>query len=274
MRALAGEGVLHEDEEGRFALTSLGECLRSDDPDGTRAMILGWSCLPEGYLAFSRLHESVMTGQSGFEVMFGKPFHSYLESHPEVAASYGAATDSTVESFQDAISAYDFSSISTIVDVGGGSGVLLTCLLRSYPTIRGVLVELPGVLERAVIPEDVADRIECVAGNALDGVPARADAYVLSTVLRCFDDRRCVAMLKACRTAMATDARVLALEMVTPPGPAQPLVGLADLQALTVYGGGDRDLATWTNLLTEAGLQLHSVVPADGPYSWITASHA
>ena len=41
MRALAGEGVLHEDDQGRFALTELSECLRSDDPDGTRAMILG-----------------------------------------------------------------------------------------------------------------------------------------------------------------------------------------------------------------------------------------
>jgi hypothetical protein len=37
--------ALREDESGRFSLTALGHCLRSDDPDGTRAMILGWTCL-------------------------------------------------------------------------------------------------------------------------------------------------------------------------------------------------------------------------------------
>ena len=272
MRALAGEGVLREDQNGRFALTALGECLRSDDPDGTRAMILGWSCLEQGYLAFSRLHDTVMTGRSGFELTFGEPFHSYLESHPDVSASYGAATDSTVESFQEAIAAYNFSSFSTIVDVGGGSGVLLTCLLRAYPDIRGVLFELPAVIERTAIPEDVADRIECVPGNALSTVPVGGDAYVFSTVLRCFDDRQCVALLKACRQSMHDNSRLLALEMVIPPGPAEPLRGLADLQALINYGGGDRDQETWIQLMAQADLHLQSIQPADGPYSWLTAT--
>ena len=65
LRALAGGGVLREDESGRFSLTALGQCLRSDDPDGTRAMILGWTCLADGYDAFGRLAESVLTGGRG-----------------------------------------------------------------------------------------------------------------------------------------------------------------------------------------------------------------
>ena len=165
----------------------------------------------------------------------------------------------------------DFSSFSTVVDVGGGSGVLLTCLLRAYPDIRGVLFELPAVIERTVIPQDVADRIECVTGNALSAVPAGGDAYVFSTVLRCFDDRQCVALLKACRQSMHDTSRLLALEMVIPPGPAEPLRGLTDLQALVTYGGGDRDEETWRQLAAQAGLHLHSIRPADGPYSWLTA---
>ncbi len=103
--------------------------------------------------------------------------------------------------------------------------MLLTCLLRAYPDIRGVLFELPAVIERTVIPQDVADRIECVAGDALTAVPAKADAYVFSTVLRCFDDRQCVALLTACRQSMHDNSRLLALEMVIPPDPPSPYEG-------------------------------------------------
>lgn len=82
LRALAGEGVLREDESGRFSLTALGQCLRSDDPDGTRAVILGWTCLSESYEAFGHLAESVLSGRSGFEVAFGRSFQGLSRVSP------------------------------------------------------------------------------------------------------------------------------------------------------------------------------------------------
>ena len=43
LRALASVGVLHEDDDGRFALTAIGECLRSDaaEPVGAWAAFVG-----------------------------------------------------------------------------------------------------------------------------------------------------------------------------------------------------------------------------------------
>ena len=272
MSALAGEGVLAVDADGLFSLTAVGECLRSDDPDATATMILGWSCMREGYEAFAHLHESVLTGRSGFELRFGQSFHDYLESHPERAGAYLAAMDSTVEAFEAAVDTYDFSPFATVVDVGGGGGAFLTCLLRRHPHIRGVLFEVPSMIARASVPADVADRIELVAGDATDAVPPGADAYVLSTVLRCFDDAGAVRLLSACCEAMHDASKLLACEMVTPSGPPEPMRGLADLQALTLYGGGDRDRTRWEQLLTAAGLALELLQDADPPYSWVVAS--
>lgn len=271
LRALAAEGVLREDESGRFSLTALGQCLRSDDPDGTRAMILGWSCLSEGYEAFGRLAESVLTGRSGFELAFGQSFHDYLASHPDRSAVYGTAMDSTVEAFQEAVDAYDFSTARTVVDIGGGGGAFLTCLLRTYPLIRGVLFEIPSVIERVSLPADVAARIDCLAGDAAVSVPPNGDAYVLCTVLRCFDDQRSVKILAACRRAMHPASRLLACEMVMSAEPLAPLQGLNDLQALALYGGGDRDPDAWKRLLAEAGLTLERIQPADPGYQWVIA---
>jgi hypothetical protein len=264
--------VLAQTPDERFELTGLGSCLRSDDPDKTREMITGWSCLAEGYLAFARLDETVRTGRSGFELTFGQTFHQYMESHPERAAAYGRATDSTVEGFQRAIDTYDFTGLGTVVDVGGGGGVLLTCVLRSYPAMRGVLFERQAVIDSVRLPADVEDRIECHAGDALEGVPRGGDAYVLSTVLRCFDDAGCQRVLSSCRRAMGPHARLLALEMVSPAGTPEELAGLADLQALVVYGGGDRDESTWRELMDGAGLHLVRIHPADGSYSWVEAT--
>ena len=40
LRALAGNGVLAEDDRGRFALTPLGGLLRTDDPGSARALAI------------------------------------------------------------------------------------------------------------------------------------------------------------------------------------------------------------------------------------------
>jgi hypothetical protein len=160
------------------------------------------------------------------------------------------------------------------VDVGGGGGAFLTCLLRKHPHIRGVLFEVTSVLERVSLDPDVAAQIECVAGDATESVPQGADVYVLGTVLRCFDDERSVQILKACRRAMHRDSNLLASEMVMNTKPLAPLQGLADLQALTLYGGGDRTPDEWERLLAEAGLIMVRIQPAGPGYHWVVARPA
>ena len=44
------------------------------------------------------------------------------------------------------VSAYDFSTIRTFVDVGGGSGALATAILQATPHSRGTIFDLPDVI--------------------------------------------------------------------------------------------------------------------------------
>ena len=62
LRALAGLGVLVEEAQGRFALTALGDPLRSDAPDSVRAMV-ALVGLPYHREAWSNLLYSVQTGE-------------------------------------------------------------------------------------------------------------------------------------------------------------------------------------------------------------------
>ena len=44
---------------------------------------------------------------------------------------------------------YDFSQFNTVVDIGGGQGILLSILLKNNPNLSGILFDLPHAIESA-----------------------------------------------------------------------------------------------------------------------------
>jgi hypothetical protein len=59
-------------------------------------------------------------------------------------------------------------------------------------------------------------------------------------VLRCFNDERCLQLLKNIRAAMPTHARLAVFEMIIPEGRDNLGMSMADLTARVLYGGRDR----------------------------------
>jgi hypothetical protein len=121
-------------------------------------------------------------------------------------------------------------------------------------------------------PEGI--RIDVVAGDMFASVPHGGDAYVLLTVLRCFNDEECRQILARLRESMSDASRLLALEMVYPDDPLDGRSGLADLQAMVVYGGADRSATEWQELLVSAGFETPIITPVDQSYSWVEAARA
>jgi hypothetical protein len=276
LRAAASEGVVSH-ADGRFRLNPFSEQLCRDGEGSLQSMVLGWSALRPSYLAFGHLDEAVRRGRSGIDLAFGERFHEYLTSHPDEASAYVSAMESTIDGFALAAAALDFSAFTKIVDVGGGQGTFLVAIRRRHPSVQGVLFDRPEVVagapERLFAYPEGAD-IEIVGGDMFEDVPADADAYLFSTVLRCFDDGDCERVLRRCAARMRPGGCVLALEMVMPNGIPPSPRGLADLQALVVYGGKDRTDSEWTALLGRAGFGEPRFIAADGPYSFVQAQLA
>lgn len=275
LRALASEGVFTESGDGKFGLTDAGRLLTSGG--GARDMILGWTLLPASYAAFGSLAEAVRTGGYAFEMANSLGFHEYLAAHPDASRAYDLANAETTEAFEMAAATYDFSGMETIVDVGGGTGGFLAAILRQTPGASGVLFDLPEVvagLDPAAIGLDAKNRLTIIAGDFFrDRLPA-ADAYVLATVLRLFDDDRAADLLRNIRTAMKPGGRVLAMDFVHPEGPQVSPLGLADLQAMVVYGGRDRSVSEFSRLFASAGLRFVRVIDTGDPHQWVEASAA
>ena len=270
LRALASVGVFTEVESGGFALTPIGDCLRTGAPNGMRS----WALL-EGDAFCQRLYGdllwSVQTGEVTFEHTFGMGFYQYLSQHADTARLFAAAMAEFAALSTEAVAVdYDFSPFKQMVDVGGGQGVLLATILARYPQARGILFELASVIERArpsIEAAGLADRCELVAGDFFVSVPQGADAYMLQRILHGFGDERSVRILRNCRRAMTPSSRVLIIQQVMPASGAEATSEalfhgvMSDLNMLVVGGGRERTAAEYGALLEAAGLKLTRVVP-------------
>lgn len=275
LRALASEGVFDEDATGHFALTPLSRRLLRDAPDSLRDTLIGWLCLEPAYRAFGGLLHTVRTGEPALEVVAGLDLPAYLQANPAVSARYHAAIGSGVADLEASLAVYGFSAVKTAVDVGGGRGILLDFLLRRYPAMRGILFDLPAVIDdvRADLAHgDLAGRIRLVAGDFFQSVPIGGDLYILSSVLHGFNDAEAARILRCCRRAMSRRSRLIIYESVVPPGRAIAPLAMADLRALVLEGGGERTEEAFAALLARADLRLDRVLPLRLPLAILEAT--
>jgi hypothetical protein len=268
LRGLAAIGILEETGDGEFRLTPLGELLRPDVPSSMRGPASVRAAIY--YPAAARLHDALATGQIPFDLAFEADFFTYLQAEPAAGAVFQASMASRSQFEADAIVRLrDFSEYREIVDVGGGSGVLLEALLEATPTARGTLFDLPEVIDRAASgfqTGPLAGRVTTSSGSFFESVPTGGDAYALSRVLHDWDDEQCAVILRNLRHAMNPGTALFLVEAVLPERAADaPAVVSMDLHMLLLLPGRERTEAEFARLLDHAGFALQSVVDLETP---------
>ena len=273
MRALASAGVMTL-RRGRFRLTRVGRALRSDH-DGSMAPMIRMIGSPAHWEHWGSLLHSVQTGGTAVEKLRGTPIFEYLDTNPDYAATFNdAMTGVSSMAIDTVVPRYDFTDRRLIVDVGGGQGALLAAVLARAPLARGVLFDLPPVVEGAaprLEAAGVAARCTTTGGSFLASVPDGGDAYLLKSVIHDWDDERSLTILRNVRTAIVDGGKLLLMELVLPEG-APPHPGmLLDLEMLVHPGGLERTEAEYRDLLSRAGFRLTRVIPTMGPMSIVEA---
>jgi hypothetical protein len=279
LRGLASLGLCREAADGAFALTPLGEHLRADAPGSLRSLALffGGSLWP----AWGALVHCVKTGKRARSLGSREGAFEHLAQRPEAARVFDAAMVEVARLIADSlVRGYDFSGIGRIVELGGGHGALLVAILRAHPAMRGVLFDLPHVVDGArahLEAAGVADRCEVVPGSFFESVPSGADAYLLKSVIHDWDDERSLAILENCRRAMPEKGgRLLLVERIVPERmeacAEHRVVAASDLNMLVATEGRERTEAEYRALLGSAGLELTRSVPIGAGYSVIEAA--
>lgn len=171
------------------------------------------------------------------------------------------------------VASYDFSSCETVLDIGGGNGSLLAATLNANPHLRGVLADLPHVLDGAqtrLRSEGVADRCEAVEADFFKSVP-KGDTYLLKWIIHDWDDQSAEAILKNCRAAMKPGGRVLLVESIVEPRNGGPLAKFMDLAMLVMTGGHEWTEPEYRALLGRAGLRITNLISTGTELSLIEA---
>lgn len=276
LRALASIGIFAEDDDARFTLTPLAEPLRSDVPGSQRALAIMMG--EEHYRAYGDLLGSVCTGQTAFDKIFGKPVFDYLAGEPVKAAIFDEAmTGIHGRETAAMLDSYDFSGVRLLADIGGGNGSTLAAVLERHPPMRGILFDLPGVVERAkerIEAAGLAARCQLVEGNFFESVPGSADAYLFRHILHDWNDEQALTILRNCRARVAETARLLVVETVIPPGNDFCFGKLLDLTMLVIPGGKERTEEEYRQLFATAGFRLARVVPTAADVSVIEGEPA
>ena len=256
LRALAWSGVFHLDGDGRFSNNRLSRVLRSDDVSHAK-QLCEYVASDSNGRAWLRLEHTVKHGRSAFVKANGESVWSWFDAHPDEREVFAQCMTALTRQQAPAIARlYPFDEITTICDVGGGRGSLLSELLQQHPHLRGVLCDAPGVVESSRVflqARGVLDRVTLAPGNFFVEIPPDADAYIMKTVLHDWDDARCLDILRVVRCAMKPGARLLLAEMLLERNEVSVGV-LSDVQMMTVCDEGrERSLAEFHRLLTATG---------------------
>ncbi len=234
--------------------------LRRDHPGGWRSWV-EFAGGDDVVGAIGAMSARADDADDPFAASNGDPFFVWMAAHPRRGAAFDRAMAAGGRMHALTLAAaIDWSTTTTVCDVGGGTGDLLAALLDLEPTLTGTVLDLPEVVARSV----GHDRLTAVAGDAFAAVPAGFDTYLLVNVLHDWGDDDAVTMLRRVAEAAqprrpgdSSTARVIVLEGDRTTVPRQDIAICTDvLMAALTSGGRERDTAELAALARTAGLDL------------------
>ena len=236
-----------------------------------------WKCARLGHdvcgeLATGRLERSGIqrrTGEPSFRNRGFDNLFTELAQNPEKAANFDAAMADFTRLIAIVVAAaYDFSSLRTLVDVGGGNGALLIGILKANPHLLGTVFALPNVAERAkkqIAESGLAERCKTTGGDFFKEVPSGADAYILKHIIHDWSDDLALTILRSYRIAMGASGKLLIIEGIYPAHIDHSTdsrdAAANDVNMLVNTSGRQRSKAEFQSLLERAGFELTRIVP-------------
>ena len=289
----------------RFELTPMASLIQSEAKNSIRnfALMFGLESFKN---AIDDLLYSIQTGENSFKHANGLDMYEYLDRNQKEGQIFNSAMASLTSSVTPLISSmYDFSQFNTIIDIGGGQGMLLSSILKDNAKLYGVLFDLPYAIQSAKklyarqsansnenVNHDISSRCKLLEGDFFKSIPTTAaDGYIIKNVILNRDDRSAAIILKNCLQAMIdttssivsenqdnrknTTPKLLIIDTIMPEG-NEPFIGkFTDILMLALtHKGRIRTEEEFRKLLSSSGFDITGIIRSldpSNPFSIIEA---
>jgi len=250
LRLASAHGVFEQDGDS-FRHSPASRMLRSAHPQSMRAFVRMFG-LAINWDAYRELEYSVKTGRRAMEKTLPEGIWTYLGQNPEANSIFNATMLAKAQGHIPAIvAAGDFSRFNVIGDIAGGRGHLLRAILEAAPTTKGILFDLPHVVNEA---SDLASvRLTLQAGDFFKDPLPKCDAYILMEIIHDWPDDEAVAILQAVGGAANPGGALFLVETIVPADPGPDWSKMLDIHMLTLLGGKQRTLQEYQTLLQQSG---------------------
>jgi DNA-binding Lrp family transcriptional regulator len=253
LRLLAAHGIFEMKSSG-ISHSPASRLLRQDHPQSLKGFVRMFG-LPINWKAYEVFDEAVKTGEPVMEKIHPGGLWNYYAEHREESRIFNEAmADKAKGQVQGIMASYDFSRFHTIGDIGGGQGHLLQAVLHSVPHAKGILFDLPHVIEEAAAI--ASDRLYLQPGDFFkDDLPV-CDAYLVMEIIHDWAEEEAKAILRAIRKAAPPHAKLLLIETIIPENSSPDWAKMLDIHMLTLLGGQQRTGKEYENLLAATGFSL------------------
>ncbi|MBH5396823.1 methyltransferase [Bradyrhizobium sp. CNPSo 4010] len=268
LNALVTLDLLSLDGPDSYSLTEIGATLDADAPCSLR----NWTIFEVEMLArnWAGMIDTIKSGKTAAELRgFASSFDMMAQSPQNVDIFNAAMVDLTRSVTPSIVDAYDFGRFTRLLDVGGGSGELLTHIAKACPNLQGFVFDLARCEASArahLVGQHIDDRVTFISGDFFHAIPAVADAIVLKSVIHDWDDNRSEVILTNCRKALPGTGTILLIERIMPDPPRATeedrAHALSDLNMLRGPGGQERTITEFRELLARSGFEFTAAHPA------------
>nr|GMC76869.1 trans-resveratrol di-O-methyltransferase-like [Ipomoea batatas] len=201
---------------------------------------------------------------SPYQTTYGKTFWECASQDSEVNQHFNQAMTRNSLLVMSLVKKYCrdvFEGLDSLVDVGGGTGMVARTFADEFPDMKCTVLDLPHV----VAGLEGTKNLVYVGGSMFEVIPP-AQAVFLKSIMHNWNDEDCVKILKKCKEAIPNrenGGKVIILDLIV--GSTQnrdddndvddKLIQtqiFADLQMMANFGGGERKLKEWVKIFNDA----------------------
>ncbi|GMH00267.1 hypothetical protein Nepgr_002106 [Nepenthes gracilis] len=227
--------------ERLFGIAPAGKFFVKSQEDGSLASLIPLGCHHATWEVGCGLKDMIIEGGDIYQKVHKMSLFQYMNKDPTFNKIFNSAmADFTIITMKKILDNYKgFEGLTSLVDVGGGTGASLNMIVSKYPSIKGVNFDLPYVVKHA--PDYPG--IKHIGGDMFASVP-KGENLMIKCTLHNWTDEQCLAILKNLHDALPEKGKLIVIDFVLPMEPdgsyADRHVSELDNIMLIQQGGQER----------------------------------